>query len=543
MRLIFKSFLIFLFLFVFYSPLYAKVTNAQFVTVKLHKYRPLKNQLKKENTIYVINKKINLKGQTIIIPENSTLHFTGNGKMYNGTLIGNKTRIIADPYLVLENVEIGRKGSWNNEYGYPEWFGASNQPTNDSKLAIQKAIDVSDTCVLSQAYYTAYDTKTFRGDDVSFCAIDIENKAIKGLRGSKILIDSRFSNTERTTVFYVGSNVLFDGVNIEYYHEDHSGWTGTQSGVYRIHGSNVTIENTSLKGAMAAWINIIGAPGREGYIIRNNYIHDCDCGVILQGNQHADGEIYSIKLLIENNVIEKEKEPHSEFVSFWGSCKDGGRVYYTDVSIINNYFSGGYLGGCISGHPQRCGLKDVMIVGNIFNDCGACSFYNTKGLVYLHNFVAGSTFISRQSKGILGSYPDLAFYNCSDCYVDDSSCFGLIIRECEGMRIGKLKQTLNMSHSDSLLLKGNDYVTNFIGIAAYNTTLSIDELIINPFVDSSANSDICRYLIHRGYGSTINVGKIVSSIPIQVSKNRLNVDELVFVPGNTNLFYIETTRQ
>ena len=510
-----------LFVVVLIIPISIQRTWAKSVTLRPKK--PLTTQINKANTTYVIRKDFDLEGQTLKMPENCVLKFNG-GKLINGTICGSQTHIAAKKSLVLKNISI--EGSWDNEEGYPEWFGAANDPNIDSKLAIQKAIDVAKTCVLSDVYYTAYNTPTGRGDVADVYAMAIKRKNIIGLKGNRIYIDAKFANTEKTSVFWVGDDVIIDGVNIEYCNEDYSGWTGIQAGVYRVQGGNVTIVNTTLRSAMAAWINLEGNTGRRGFVIRNNFVHDCDCGLIIQGNQHQHNEVYDINLLMENNVIEKEKNRHSEMVSFWGCAKDGGRVYYTNVTIRGNRFSGGWQGGCITGNPKYNGLRNIEITDNEFNDCGACTFYNTEGLLYERNFVTGSTFVERQVKGKLGSYPDLAFVNCKSCAVNDVSCFGLTFIDCKGFKIGKIKQTLAMDINDPYLAQ-KDYITNFIGIKAENSSVTIDELNVNPFKDDNISSEKCRYYIFKAKNSVVNVGKMRASIPVHDSEKLLKIKDFI----------------
>lgn len=483
---------------------------------------PFVDQLRYESTEYIICHSIDLGGQRIKIPDNSILKFKKKGRLRNGVLIGNNTIISAQKKQIFENIEIEQNGTWNTIIGYPEWFGATNDKNVDSKMAIQKAIDVSSTCILSKNYYMSYNTQTGRGDDKRVCAIAIKGKKLIGKSGYKLYIDAKYSNTEKTSVFWIGDDVTIDGVNIEFLNEVYSGWTGIQAGVYRVQGGNVTIKNTTLRGAMAAWINLIGHPGRENFVIKNNFVHDCDCGLVIQGSQHQPEDVYSIKLLMENNVIEKEKQRHSEFVSFWGGCQGKGKVYYTDVIIRKNKFSGGYQGGCITGDPQYNGLKNVVIIDNEFNDCGACSFYNSDGLVYEHNYVTGSSFIERQVKGIMGSYPDLCLYNCSNSLINDCSCFGLTIMNCKDLHIGQIKQTLCLKENDPYLAQ-KDYVTNFIGINAVNSTVTIDELIVNPFADNNITSTQCKYYIHKGNNANITIDKMITNIPILDKQKRIKV--------------------
>lgn len=76
------------------------------------------NDFTKNNTIYNIVRYIDLKGETLTIPENSVLNFIG-GTIGNGTIIGNKTKVI--------NLNVDRivlSGTWFDS------GTTSNRPTN-----------------------------------------------------------------------------------------------------------------------------------------------------------------------------------------------------------------------------------------------------------------------------------------------------------------------------------------------------------------------------------------------------------------------------
>lgn len=76
------------------------------------------NDFTKNNTIYNIVRYIDLKGETLTIPENSVLNFIG-GAIGNGTIVGNKTKVI--------NLNVDRivlSGTWFNS------GVTSNRPTN-----------------------------------------------------------------------------------------------------------------------------------------------------------------------------------------------------------------------------------------------------------------------------------------------------------------------------------------------------------------------------------------------------------------------------
>ena len=78
--------------------------------------KPVATQFKSPNTTYVARKDFDLEGQKLMMPENCVLRFRG-GRFKNGTIVGNNTKIIATKTLIMENVLIDMKGSWDNIEG------------------------------------------------------------------------------------------------------------------------------------------------------------------------------------------------------------------------------------------------------------------------------------------------------------------------------------------------------------------------------------------------------------------------------------------
>ena len=75
-----------------------------------------------ENAWYVICYNHNLKGEKILIGDNSIVEFQG-GSLSNGTIVGANTEIIAPLYQIF-NTYIRFEGTFKNSTIYPEWFGA-----------------------------------------------------------------------------------------------------------------------------------------------------------------------------------------------------------------------------------------------------------------------------------------------------------------------------------------------------------------------------------------------------------------------------------
>lgn len=97
--------------------------------------------LNKENTIYVLQYDYSLNYQTISIPEGSILVFEG-GSISTGTLSGNNTIIVAEPYNIFKT--IGFAGTFNIEKVIPEWFGAKGDNSTINTKPFQDAIDFAE---------------------------------------------------------------------------------------------------------------------------------------------------------------------------------------------------------------------------------------------------------------------------------------------------------------------------------------------------------------------------------------------------------------
>ena len=93
------------------------------------------------NTIYHIQYDYNLSSQTITIPSGCILLFEG-GSISTGTLSGNNTIIIAEPYNIFKT--IGFAGTFNIEKVIPEWFGAKGDNSTINTKPFQDAIDFAE---------------------------------------------------------------------------------------------------------------------------------------------------------------------------------------------------------------------------------------------------------------------------------------------------------------------------------------------------------------------------------------------------------------
>lgn len=70
---------------------------------------------------YIIDKTLDLNGQTLFLSKKDVLIFNENGQMLNGTVIGDYTLVKAPKKMVFKNVTL--KGSFKSDMAYSDWFG------------------------------------------------------------------------------------------------------------------------------------------------------------------------------------------------------------------------------------------------------------------------------------------------------------------------------------------------------------------------------------------------------------------------------------
>ena len=108
-------------------------------TVHLNKDVPIQEQLKDSNAIYIIDRIIDLNGETITIPKDSKLEFSRKSKLMNGTIIGGNTEITGFP--TFENLRL--KGTFTNNEFKVSW----NTPHTMSDY-IEDVMNLNETTVL-----------------------------------------------------------------------------------------------------------------------------------------------------------------------------------------------------------------------------------------------------------------------------------------------------------------------------------------------------------------------------------------------------------
>lgn len=168
----------------------------------------VQNAMNSVDTIYVIQGDYTLKGESITIPSNCTLDFQG-GSLSNGTLVGNKTMIVASPYKIFQNITIS--GTWLVNWAYAEWFGALGDGTTDDTVALNLALTTFKNVQLGSRCY--------------YCNGTITLTRSMSLRGVNKLATTIQHNHNSDAIVITGATLrdLTINVNGEYENEERAG--------------------------------------------------------------------------------------------------------------------------------------------------------------------------------------------------------------------------------------------------------------------------------------------------------------------------------
>lgn len=304
--------------------------------VILRKYKTFAEQVTQENTIYEIRYDFDLIGDTVKIPSNCILKFEG-GKVYNGILEGDNTKIWANIVTIFNDVTIG--GTWEISESYPEWFGENGlfdsieeleRLSNNVRLTKAEYINNNNTTLKISKHLVSSINTVLRFDNVQegFVAVQLGE------------VSTSASNRTK--------GVILDGVNI-YISSVSTGVTKTAClGIGTITKS--TIRNGQFKN-----LNLKVSEFTEEELENpHNY---CNYAIIVNGNSDTT----SFHNTITTADISIYLATHTDFLSWYDSDFMGSTYSYAAVygeaSDKLNFYSGAFA---------KCGLRgfDLYWDGN-----------------------------------------------------------------------------------------------------------------------------------------------------------------------------------
>lgn len=237
--------------------------NARNITLQPRK--DIQSQLVFENTTYELSFEANLKGSNIKLPKNSTLKITNEGKISNGCIAGNNSKIIAGKQLIFDNIKV--EGTWNNSVVYSQWVHLyeNSQSNNEAFKLLMKLCEGKDLTHFYLQRGIFYVSAIYRSAPILVPSnVYWHNQATIKMLPNKL---------EWYNIVYIhkSSDVTIDGGVFEGDIMAHQGTTGEWGHGIKCGGaSNTTLKNLVCKNCWGDGIDLI-----EGLDNRNQPTINC----------------------------------------------------------------------------------------------------------------------------------------------------------------------------------------------------------------------------------------------------------------------------
>lgn len=206
------------------------------------------------NKEHRIKGNLSLRGDTLRLPENSTLVFKG-GCISDGVIIGDKSRIKGDKHVILKNVEL--LGTWNNSCVYSEWFefkqdkGFDNRKNFSNLMALCLGENQTHVYMQEGEFWTSV---TFNGYGIS-----IPSNTYFHSKATIRELPNDFSYSSLVSI-KKQNNVIIDGGKYYGDVETHTGDKGEWSHGIKCEGSkDIIIRNVECNDFWGDGIDIVDA--------------------------------------------------------------------------------------------------------------------------------------------------------------------------------------------------------------------------------------------------------------------------------------------
>lgn len=288
------------------------------------------DMINQDNTIYEIRYNFDLNGATINIPENGTLKFEG-GKLSNGSINGNKTRINSDPIAIFGE-DLVFEGTFEMDYCYPQWFQNS---TRDQSINISKALSLYPI------------VKFLPGEYIIDTPIELPQFFKFIGSGGYALDNNKTTFTCNTSSEYVFNSEKCYNSSIEgikFSDNTESSKRLLFKGIY----STITIRNCiffKFKGVFDRIWECSVIENNQFYSISNAVIHFCSDSFIR--NNYIGGRLYEYSVVCDNNLSGTSFT--GNFVDYFLKVFDNANL--SDSIIVNNIFDRAHTfieGSCVN---------------------------------------------------------------------------------------------------------------------------------------------------------------------------------------------------
>lgn len=269
----------------------------------------------------IINKPINLGGNSFIIPKNITLEFSKGAKILHGIINLGGCKLIDTYQQIFEECEIS--GSFNDFKGRPEWFGAKNDLSEDCLSSFNQVSKIANNIILSGRYLFS-DTWEITGKKgFSIHGEFNQNIGFVDKTEAKILLD--FDNIPKD---HDGLKISdFVGLSlsnffVSYYRGTIGGTSTTSNAAVRLFNGH-DFKISSLR------INALGSAYTSGLILGNNTGETCT----------FMGTVESVKVLIGQNSIGIGTFGGNTSINFRSCYISGGGYWHIEGTVYSTFLN------------------------------------------------------------------------------------------------------------------------------------------------------------------------------------------------------------
>lgn len=234
---------------------------------------PLAIMMSRENVTYKIEKAYDLEGQKIEVPKNCLIEFGKSGKIYNGILVGNETRLRCRK----KSLGVKLKGKWKTTQIRDEWFDTFHLTDGEilDNINILMRDDICQNVYIAKEIYDCPVEKNPRvvrlasntnlnlkstlrllpSDRKNYSIISIRDKKNVKVKGGTIIgdVNTHIVKDDKSPGewgmginIYHSENIIIEGVKVSKCWGDGiyvSGESGKEMGKYEHASKNVTIKN------------------------------------------------------------------------------------------------------------------------------------------------------------------------------------------------------------------------------------------------------------------------------------------------------------
>lgn len=405
-------------------------------TVILNPNLSFKEQVKKQNTSYIIKDKYDLCGETIVLPKNSELVFYG-GFMSNGCLKGRNNIITAQKEHIFDK-DLSIKGKWRNFYAYPEWYGAKGGGGSDDSNPVQLTLN-NFNCILLTDTYLVNSLHIEKTTDITGGCL-------------KAYLDS-YGNTRRLMSANGRISLRFNGVSFD--------------------GSGDKLASGGILEQMLLFIDCNRIEFNNCVFCRHSQNSALPDETEWQKRRCYAASVLGAKDILFNGCVFHDN--HTEQIAIGSNTNSRNRKPVTNL-IIKNCRS--YNNGNAFALFILFELKSGIIENNEFKDNGR-TFFNlfTNNVVFKNNILynTGSRAITSESNG--------NYYSVDNIVIESNE----IINAQEGaITIGnKDIRLINNTIINEVASSSYDYIVRLGGVFTGDNDISRECLTSLPFYDNT----------------------------------------------------------